>query len=284
MSWWRAEGARECARLGPMQTVLITGASSGFGRELAQRLAGRGLQVFGASRHPSVDTFAPSMTMLSLDVRKDDSVEACVRGVLERAGSIDVLVNCAGYLHEGPIEELAVGELQAIFETNFFGVARMIKAVLPSMRAQRRGRIVNVGSVAGLMPLPFYGAYCATKHALEAYSESLRHELLPLGIDVVLVEPAFYRTNMAGSKRRTPGAIGDYDPHRQRMLAALDRQEAGAPSSAPVAALLERIVLNPGRNRLRHVIGKYTLDYWLRGISPQWVWDFGMRRYWGLDR
>ena len=221
--------------------------------------------------------------MLPLDVRSDSSVAACVSTVLDLAGSVDVLVNNAGYVLEGPLEEAGVAGLQAVFDTNFFGTVRMVNAVLPTMRASRRGRIVNVGSVAGLMPLPFYGAYGASKHALEGYTESLKHELLPLGIDVSLIEPAFYRTTSALHKQRTSGAIADYDPHRQRMLDALASQEAMAPLPDPVVDLLVRLVTNPRRNRLRHVLGKYTIDYWLRGICPEWIWDFGMRRYWRLD-
>src|SRR5262245_34289403 len=200
-----------------MQTALVTGASRGIGQLLAERLAQRGYRVFGTSRVAQVSTGA--VTMLALDVDDDNSVSACVEQVLRSAGRIDVLVNNAGRLDEGPLEEYSVANLQAVFDTNFFGVARMVNAVLPSMRGARRGRIVNVGSLSGLMPLPFMGAYCASKHALESYSESLRHELRPLGIHVSIVEPGYYRTGLAASKQRKAG-IAAYEPHRTRMFAS----------------------------------------------------------------
>ena len=184
--------------------VLITGASSGFGKQLGLALIAKGYRVFGTSRNPGACTPIPGLTMLSLDVRDDSSVAACVDSVFSQAGRLDVLVNNAGCVHEGPLEEMSLDELKDIFETNFFGAARMVNAVLPMMRERRGGHIINVGSAAGLMSMPFTGPYCASKYALEGYSESLRHELKPLGIHVSLVEPSFIKTSLSNHKKCTP--------------------------------------------------------------------------------
>jgi NAD(P)-dependent dehydrogenase (short-subunit alcohol dehydrogenase family) len=259
--------------------VLITGASSGFGRLLAALLARRGHTVFGTSRFAAAAT---DFTVVPLDVRDDESVAACVNAVRQGGGDIDVLVNNAGYVHEGPLEELSVEDIKAIFETNFFGAVRMVNAVLPAMRARRSGRIINISSLSGLMPLPFMGAYGASKHALEAYSESLRHELLPLGIFVSLVEPGYFKTGIASRKLRSAGTIADYDLHRRRMYDAIAREEAHSPDPLPVVRLLGRIIDSP-RPRLRHVIGKDSLTYRLRGWVPEPVWERGVRRAFRLD-
>ena len=266
-----------------MPTVLVTGASSGFGRGLCERLQQAGWQVAGAARSGGAGD-SQGVWLLPLDIRDERSVTACVDAVRARFGDIDVLVNCAGYVYEGALEDIGVHGLEAVFQTNFFGAVRMVNAVLPGMRARGRGRIITVSSAAGLMPLPFLGAYSASKHALEGYCEALRYELSPLGIDVSLVEPAFYKTGSAAHKTIEPGRVSAYEPWRQRMLSGLAAEEARAPNAEPVIRLLARLVMNPGRNRLRHSIGKYTFDYWLRGIVPEFIWERGLRIYWRLDR
>jgi NAD(P)-dependent dehydrogenase (short-subunit alcohol dehydrogenase family) len=262
-------------------TVLITGASTGFGQLLAQRLLARGHRVFGTSRQPQSAT--SPFPLLQLDVRDAASVRACLQHIEREAGAVDVLVNNAGYVHEGPFEELPIEDLQAIFDTNFFGAVRMTNAVLPSMRARRTGRIINISSLAGLIPLPFLGPYCATKHALESYSESLRHELKPLGISVALVEPGYFKTGIAGRKVRTTPVIADYDTQRAQMYKVIERDEARSKAPGPVVDLLTRLVEGK-RSGLRHVIGPDAVMYRLRGFIPQWAWELGMRMSLGLDR
>ena len=258
--------------------VLITGASSGFGQLLARVLRDRGHTVFGTSRSPS------NSSLLPLDVRDDESVATCLRHVEDAAGPVDVLVNNAGYVHEGPFEELTIDELRAIFETNFFGAVRMTNAVLPAMRARKRGRIINVGSLAGVIPLPFVGAYCATKHAIDSYSESLYHELKPLGIGVSVVEPGYYSTGISTRKLRTTPTIADYDQQRARMYKTIAHDEnarSGDPKT--VVSLLTRIVEGKTK-RLRHVLGADSITYHVRGLVSQRIWELGMRLATGLDR
>jgi NAD(P)-dependent dehydrogenase (short-subunit alcohol dehydrogenase family) len=171
------------------KVVLITGASSGIGRATAELLTSRGYRVFGTARNP--DTVVPlqGVELLPLDVRDDGSVQAGVETALSRGGRIDVLVNNAGYAVVGAIEETSPSEAQALFDTNVFGVLRMVRAVLPAMRRQGSGTIVNTSSVLGFLPGPFMGLYASSKHALEGLSESLDHEVRGFGIRVVLVEP-----------------------------------------------------------------------------------------------
>jgi len=156
------------------KVVLITGASSGVGQATAGLLSQKGYQVFGTSRNHAGAAATPGVEMLSLDVRTDDSVTACVKAVIDATGRIDVLVNNAGYELAGAVEEISLAEARSQFETNFFGVVKMVHAVLPSMRQQKQGRIINVSSFAGLSSIPFMGIYSASKFALEGYTDALR--------------------------------------------------------------------------------------------------------------
>ena len=263
------------------QTALITGTSSGLGRLLAARLARDGHRVFGTSRRDAPPVHG--VTTLRMDVTDEESVTSCVGEVLRSAGGVDILVNNAARLDEGPLEEFSAADLQAVFETNLFGVARVTNAVLPSMRARRRGRIVNVSSLAGLMPAPFMGAYCASKHALEAYSESLRYEVAPLGIHVSLIEPGYYRTGLAERKHRSPGTVADYDAGRRAAFAWFEGQERAAPDPDPVIETFLRIIAAP-KPRLRYPVGRQASKYYLRGITPEWLWLSEVRRAFGLNR
>ena len=174
--------------------ALVTGASSGIGKAAALALVQAGFDVVGTSRNASRVAPHPGVTFLDLDVTSDGSVSTLVRGVIERLGRIDVLVNNAGTGAAGAAEESSVAQDQRVFDINFFGLIRMTKAVLPHMRAQGRGRIINISSVLGLVPGPYMASYAATKHAIEGYSESMDHELRERGVRVLLIEPAYTRT------------------------------------------------------------------------------------------
>ena len=185
------------------QTVLITGGPDGLGRAAAILLAERGYGVVVAgrskARRAEVDAFAKSKNLplrtIEMDVRSDDSVAAAVATVLANHGAIDVLINNAGVGYMAVVEEIRLEDLKQQFETNLFGVVRVTQAVLPGMRERRRGRILMISSVAGLVTPPTYGAYSSSKHALEGLSNALRLELYPFGIDVVLIEPGYIVTN-----------------------------------------------------------------------------------------
>ena len=199
------------------KAILVTGASSGIGAAIAVRLVEDGHQVVGTHRGAPGKS-AGGLELITLDVRSDDSARSCVEAFLQKAGRIDVLVNNAGYLQAGAVEEVTLEQAHAQFETNYFGVVRMVRAVLPAMRAQRGGLIATTSSLAGLVPLPFWGHYNASKFAIEGLMETLRHELRPLGISVAMVEPGAIKTPFYAQPQ--PVAMAAYSPWRERFFAS----------------------------------------------------------------
>src|SRR6266513_3078253 len=177
------------------RVALVTGASSGIGEAAAHALVGAGFTVYGTSRRATPGEKRGEVVFLPLDVTDDESVASGVREVLGRSGRIDVLVNNAGLGIAGAAEESSIEQARALFDTNVFGSIRMTRNVLPKMREQGSGRIINISSVLGLVPAPFGALYSATKHAIEGYSESLDHEVREYGVRVLLVEPAYTRTS-----------------------------------------------------------------------------------------
>src|SRR6476660_1719975 len=162
---------------GTDRVALVTGASAGIGETAARAMLGAGFTVYGTSRKGASGQERDGVVLLPLDVTDDGSVAGAVREVLERSGRIDVLVNNAGVGIAGAAEESSIEQARALFETNVFGAIRMTRAVLPHMREQGSGRIINVSSVLGFLPAPFMALYAASKHAIEGYSESLDHEV-----------------------------------------------------------------------------------------------------------
>ena len=184
--------------------VLITGATDGLGRALALLLAERGYRVFAAGRSPEklaqLESLAREkqfpLESIAIDVCSDDSVDRAIRQVLGKAGHLDVLVNNAGVNYTAAVEDLSMQDWRAQFETNFFGVLRVTRAILPRMRERRSGRLLMMSSLSGLVTPPTQGAYSSSKHALEGLSNALRMELYPFGIDVVLIEPGYIITGI----------------------------------------------------------------------------------------
>src|SRR5271169_6963479 len=170
--------------------ALVTGATSGIGKAAALALADAGFEVIGTGRNTARITPRGGVTYLDLDVSSDESVAAVVQQVIERFGRLDVLVNNAGIGSAGAAEENSVVQAQGVFDVNVFGLIRMTRAVLPHMRAQGSGRIINISSVLGFIPAPYMAVYAASKHAVEGYSESLDHEVREHGVRVLLVQPA----------------------------------------------------------------------------------------------
>ena len=265
------------------KVVLITGASSGNGQATAQSLSQRGYKVFGTSRNPSRAQLLPNVEMLALDVQEDDSVMACVKAVSDHAVHLDVLVNNAGYEMAGALEELSLDEAKAQFETNFFGIMRMVKAVLPLMRQQEHGQIINISSLAGLSALPFMGIYSASKFALEGYTEALRLEVKPFNIHVSLVEPGSLKTPMMDTRQVAAHQISEYDPWRQRALSAFRESEEKGPGPELVAETVLKIIEST-TPRLRYVIGQQAkLVSRLRRFLPEGVFEKGVRSNFRLD-
>src|SRR3954464_6451339 len=208
----------------PNKIALVTGASSGIGEATAGQLATAGYKVYGTSRRPPKPG-QRSFEMLTLDVTSDASVEAVVSEVIRREGRIDLLVNNAGFsTAPAGAEESSIEQTRSIFDTNFFGIVRMTRAVVPHMRRQGSGRIINIGSVLGFLPAPYMALYAATKHAIEGYSESLDHELRTMGVRVSVIEPGYTRTQFDAHLLEADSKLDEYRDARVAMRKKL--QEA----------------------------------------------------------
>ncbi|WP_175943343.1 oxidoreductase [Caballeronia sp. BCC1704] len=199
------------------RTLLITGVSSGFGRALAQEALAAGHRVIGTVRSEQAkqdfEALAPDRAVgRLLDVTDFDAIDGVVAEIESTVGPIDVLVNNAGYGHEGVMEESPLAEMRRQFDVNVFGAVAMMKAVLPGMRARRKGHILNITSMGGFITMPGIAYYCGSKFALEGISETLAKEVKSFGIAVTAVAPGSFRTDWAGrSMARTPRSIADYD-------------------------------------------------------------------------
>jgi NAD(P)-dependent dehydrogenase (short-subunit alcohol dehydrogenase family) len=263
------------------RVVLITGASSGIGRVTAERLVAQSYRVFGGVRSPTTTPPLTGVELVPLDVRDAASVKACVDEVRSRAGRIDVLINNAGVNLVGAVEETSIGQAQALFDTNVIGVLRMIQAVLPDMRRQGSGLIVNISSILGLIPAPFMGVYASSKYAIEGLSESLDHEVRAFGIRVVLIEPHYIRTNLDASAAQAEGRIDAYAAQRQLTAAVITRDTNAAPEPTLVAEAVLRSIEGP--YRMRRPIGQAALLTWLRRLLPPRLFEPSLREAFALD-
>ena len=263
--------------------ALVTGASSGIGEATAQRLATAGYKVYGTSRRgtqPGQRRFA----MLPLDVTSDESVEAAVTALIRQEGRIDLLVNNAGFgVAPAGAEESSIEQAKAIFETNFFGLIRMTRAVVPHMRRQGNGRIINIGSVLGFLPMPYGALYAATKHAVEGYSESLDHELRTRGIRVSVVEPAYTKTRFDANFLSADSQLDEYREVRALVDKVLREVMAKADQPAVVADVVLQAAIAV-RPRLRYAAGGLANRLrLLRRFAPAGLVDAGIRKDLRLD-
>ncbi len=290
----------------PSKAVLITGCSSGIGHACALRLARSSWSVYATARRADSlsELAAAGCRTLALDVTEEDSMRAAVETVEREAGAVGVLVNNAGYSQSGALETVPLDALRRQFETNVFGLVRLTQLVLPRMRAQRWGRIVNVGSMGGLLTLPGGGSYHATKHALEAISDALRFELHGFGIDVVLLEPGLITTEFARAATASMASIGL--PDSDGAPAGGDGASVGTAEdpyerfNASVAAATEEAYRGPMRMlgagpervakvleralRRRHPPARITITpsaklmITMRRLLSDRAWDAAMRR------
>ena len=263
--------------------ALVTGASSGIGQATAQRLAKAGYKVYGTSRRPS-DASARTFEMLPLDVTSDESVDATVRKLVQVEGRIDLLVNNAGFgVAPAGAEESSIEQARSIFDTNFFGVVRMTRAVVPHMRRQGAGRIVNIGSVLGFLPMPYGALYAATKHAIEGYSESLDHELRTRGIRVSVIEPAYTKTPFDANLLEPDAKLDEY----REVRAAVNQRVKEVMATADQPGLVADVVLEAAgaaRPKLRYTAGGLASRLrLLRRFAPAGLVDAGIRRDLRLD-
>jgi NAD(P)-dependent dehydrogenase (short-subunit alcohol dehydrogenase family) len=263
--------------------AIVTGASSGIGQATAERLAASGYKVYGTSRR-GAQSGRQSFEMLPLDVTSDSSVEAAVAQVVRAEGHIDLLVNNAGFgVAPAGAEESSMDQARSIFDTNFFGIVRMTRAVVPHMRRRGSGRIINIGSVLGFLPMPYGALYAATKHAIEGYSESLDHELRTRGIRVSVVEPAYTKTQFDANLLEADAKLDEYREVRAAVANRLKEVMAVADPPAVVANVVLQAA-SAARPKLRYTAGRLAARLrLLRRFAPARLMDAGIRRDLRLD-
>jgi NAD(P)-dependent dehydrogenase (short-subunit alcohol dehydrogenase family) len=252
------------------QIVLITGASSGIGKAIGLYLHSKGYNVYGTTRNPEKYSDFTSFPLVQLDVRDTESVSRCIHTVLEKEGRIDVLVNNAGIGITGPVEETPIEEMKAVFETNFYGPLRIIQEVLPSMRQNQGGTIINITSIAGYMGLPFRGAYSASKGALSLMTEALRLETKGQPVRVCTLAPGDFATNIAQGRYHAPVTQGSpYEEAYGFSLGRIDEDVDGAGDPIAVATQIERILAKT-RPRVHYPVGEFLQKFSikLKGILP----------------
>jgi NAD(P)-dependent dehydrogenase (short-subunit alcohol dehydrogenase family) len=263
------------------RVVLVTGASRGIGKAIAEKFAQRGDRVFGTTRQPESVKWAAG-TLLPLDVQDERSVAQCVESLLSQANRIDVLVNNAGISVYGAIEELSLAQVMSVFETNFFGVVRMTQALLPTMRRQVAGRVVNIGSLAGFVPMPFQAVYAASKHALAGWTETLDLEVRPFGIRAILIQPGFIRTDI--DRNSSVGLLlkDVYEGARTRIVEKMRLSVENGDDPAKVAEAVVQAATEKDPN-VKVLVGRGARQVRvLRTFLPRALFEFGLRRQFGL--
>ena len=262
--------------------VLVTGSSSGIGRACCDRLAAGGRRVYGASRTPGA---AAQWTYVAMDVTDDASVARAVDEVVRREGRIDALVHCAGISIAGSFEDTTVEEANRQFDTNFFGAVRVVRAVLPVMRRQGAGKLIVVGSIGGLMGLPYIGYYSASKFALDGLVQALRMEIRPFGIEATVVHPGDFNTAISANQILCASANADsaYFAACQRTIEIYDTNVKQARSADVVARRIERL-LSRRRLPVRSVLGtpSEVFGVWLKSVLPSRSFEYLFRKSYKL--
>lgn len=255
-----------------MKTVLITGCSSGIGRMTAQRFAARGWNVVATARTPAdlADLVGDTVIALPLDVTDEATIAAAVAAAIDRFGAIDVLVNNAGYGVFGPLEGVTAEQLERQFKVNFFGMANVIRHVLPFMRQRKSGTIVNLSSIGGRIASPYVSAYYATKFAVEGMSESLRYELKPHGIRVKVIEPTHFKTAFIERALQQWSGHAAYEPQLSNVKAWVAHGDAHAPDAGPVAEMIYKAATDSS-DRLRYPVHGRLMRT-VHALLPDAVW------------
>ncbi|HET8852418.1 MAG TPA: SDR family NAD(P)-dependent oxidoreductase [Ktedonobacteraceae bacterium] len=263
------------------KVALVTGASSGFGQATAALLTAQGFLVFGTSRAPAHNE-AFNFELLALDVDSEASVQTCVQTILERTGRIDLLVNNAGFAQGGALEENSLEDARAQFDTNVFGVLRMLKAVLPVMRQRGSGQIITVSSLLGVVAMPYLGLYASSKFALEGMIEGLYHELRPFHIKVSLVEPTFFRTKFDAQPPATP--LAAYESARQSMMQFVREAVEQGPDPEQVARRIVQLATSVDPPLRSSVGPRAHLLVAMRHWLPQRIFEQLRRRVFQIER
>lgn len=263
--------------------VLVTGASSGIGEAIANKLAAEGYKVYGTSRR-GAKSGQYSFPMLALDVTDDVSVVAAVNQLLALEGRIDVLVNNAGFgVAPAAAEESSIEQAKSVFDTNFLGMVRMTRTVVPQMRRQRSGRIINMGSILGLVSVPYAALYCASKHAVEGYSEALDHELRGYGIRVSVIEPAYTKTQFEVNNLQPDTKLDVYQQIRTQVTKMVNQAMENGDQPSVVADVVLKTIRAEQPKR-RYTAGKAAAQLqFLRRFAPAGLFDAAIRKNLQLD-
>ena len=263
------------------KVVLVTGASSGIGKSIATYLTNKGYIVYGTSRSPkNLENF--SFKLIALDVLKTDTIEAAIHKIIKNEGKLDVLINNAGMGITGPIEDTPTEEMRAVFNTNFFGAIDVMKSVLPYMRKQNSGTIINVTSIAGYMGLPFRGLYSASKGALELVTEATNMEVKQFGINIVNVAPGDFATNIAAGRYHTP--VFEDSAYREKYQANLDLMDAhvnGGMNPEEMAKAIYKII-NTKDPKIHYKVGGFMERFSIvlkRVLPDTWYEKLLMNHY-----
>jgi NAD(P)-dependent dehydrogenase (short-subunit alcohol dehydrogenase family) len=281
------------------QTVLITGATDGLGKAAALLLAERGYRVFAAGRsvekRAQLDALAKEKKLpletLEMDVCDDDSVQGGVASIYQKAGAIDVLINNAGFVYVGAVEDLSLEDWRRQFETNFFGVIRVTQAVLPRMRERRKGRILMMSSISGFVTPPTQGAYSASKHAVEALSNALRHELYPFGIHTILIQPGYIVTNIQNTAMNLAQTYqekfknGPYAKIYASYIGSASSTRAKSKTTPEDCARIMLEAIETPRPKARYgVTSLATFAKWAKRLLSDSAADRMIRRRYGITR
>lgn len=256
------------------KVVLITGGSSGIGKSVGEFLTKKGCIVYGTSRNPQNIQNHP-FKLVALDVNNSESIHQAVSKVIIAEGKLDVLINNAGMGITGPIEETPTDEMRKVFDTNLFGAIDVMKAVLPQMRKQQSGLIINVTSIAGYMGLPFRGIYSATKGALEIVTEAIRMEVKSFGIEVTNVAPGDFATNIASGRYHTP--VYETSPYKKVYQENLDLMDAHVDSGGDPIEMAKAIykVMNTSKPKIHYKVGDFMQKFSivLKKILPDKMYE-----------
>lgn len=255
------------------KVILITGTSSGIGKASAEYLAQQGHTVFGTARFPGSYPKPNDYTMLQMDVTEIDSIQTAVDQIIKAKGKIDVLVNNAGFGIAGAIEDISLGKAKEQFETNFFGIVRLIKSVLPIMRKQDFGLIINISSIGGLIGLPYQSMYSASKFAIEGLTESLYKELHSSNIKITMIEPGDFKTNFTEKREIPKNAVKS--TNFQTTLKVIENDENSGQDPIMIGKLINKII-NKSNPRIRYAVGAFDqkLAAFLKRILPNRFFDW----------
>lgn len=266
-----------------MKVVLITGASSGLGKSIGEYLHNKGYKVYGTSRSPQKYSDS-KFPLLALDVRNKESIDSCVREILSKESRIDVLVNNAGVGIIGALEEIPTEEIRNHFEVNLFGPVEVMKSVLPTMRAQKSGYVINVTSIAGYTGLPYRAVYSASKGALELLTEGLRMEVKPFGVKVCCLAPGEFATNIADGRYYAPKvANSDYAETYDKTLNLINSHVSGGDDPILVAQQIDSI-LQDSDPKIHYKVGPFLSKFSivLKRILPDKMYENMLMKHYKL--